>query len=267
MALDPGLKIIAPWRIWDFKGREDLMDFARKKGIPIPVTKDKPYSTDANLLHVSYEGGILEDPWNEGPEDMYAMTVSPETAPDKPEYVEIGFLDGDPVSVDGKDMTPAQILALMNEVGGRNGVGRIDLVENRYVGMKSRGVYETPGGTVLRIAHQGMESLTMDREVMHIRDSLVSRYAEIVYYGYWYGPEMRVLQALMDEAQRDVTGVVRVKLYKGGCMVVGRKSEKSLYSTDFATFEGDEVYNHKDAEGFIRLNALRMKIARLSGRA
>jgi argininosuccinate synthase len=198
---------------------------------------------------------------------MFVMSVSPENAPDKPEYVEIGFIDGNPVSVNGREMTPAEILTLMNEMGGRNGVGRIDLVENRYVGMKSRGIYETPGGTILKIAHQAMESLTMDREVMHIRDRLVPRYAETVYYGYWYGPEMRMLQALMDEAQKDVTGVVRLKLYKGNCMVAGRKSEKSLYNTDFATFEEDEVYNQKDAEGFIRLNALRMKIARLSGRA
>lgn len=266
MALDPGIKIIAPWRIWDFKGREDLMAFAKTKGIPIPVTKEKPYSSDANLLHISFEGGILEDPWEEAPEDMYTMSVSPEEAPDKPEYVEIGFVDGNPVAVNGDEGSPAEILTLLNEIGGRNGVGRIDLVENRYVGMKSRGVYETPGGTVLRIAHQAMESLTMDREVMHIRDGLVPRYAETVYYGYWYGPEMRMLQALMDEAQKDVTGVVRLKLYKGNCMVVGRKSEKSLYKTDFVTFEEDEVYNQKDAEGFIRLNALRMRIARLSGR-
>jgi len=266
MALDPGLKIIAPWRLWDFKGREDLIGFAREKGIPIPVTREKPYSTDANLLHISYEGGILEDPWMEPPEDMFKMTVSPENAPDNPEYVEIGFLQGNPVTVDGKERTPAEILEDTNVLGGRHGVGRADIVENRYVGMKSRGVYETPGGTVLRIAHQALESLTMDREVMHIRDGLIPRYAEVVYYGYWFGPEMRMLQALMDEAQVNVTGVVRLKLYKGNCVVVGRKSEHSLYNTDFATFEGDEVYNQQDAEGFIRLSALRMKIARLTGR-
>jgi len=267
MALDPTLTIIAPWRIWDFKGREDLVRFARDKGIPVPVTKEKPYSSDANLLHISFEGGILEDPWMEPPEDMFVMSVSPEKAPDRPEYLEIAFREGNPVAVDGREMSPAELLAHMNERGGRHGVGRIDLVENRYVGMKSRGVYETPGGTTLRIAHQAMESITMDREVMHIRDGMVPRWAEAVYYGYWFGPEMRMLQALMDEAQKDVTGVVRLKLYKGNAIVVGRKSERSLYSTDFVTFEEDEVYNQQDAEGFIRLNALRLKIAKLSGRA
>jgi len=267
MALDPTLKIIAPWRIWDFKGREDLIRFAREKGIPVPVTREKPYSSDANLLHISFEGGILEDPWAEPPEDMFVMTVSPEKAPDRPEYVEIAFQEGNPVSVDGEEMTPAGILAHMNRLAGRNGIGRIDVVENRYVGMKSRGVYETPGGTALRIAHQAVESITMDREVMHIRDGLVSRYAEAVYYGYWFGPEMRMLQALMDEAQKDVSGVARLRLYKGNCTVAGRKSEKSLYQTDFVTFEEDDVYNQQDAEGFIRLNALRLKIARLAGRA
>ena len=267
MALDPTLTIIAPWRIWDFKGREDLVRFAREKGIPVPVTREKPYSSDANLLHISFEGGILEDPWMEPPEDMFAMSVSPEKAPDRPEYVEIAFREGNPVAVDGREMSPAELLAHMNERGGRHGVGRIDLVENRYVGMKSRGVYETPGGTILRIAHQAMESITMDREVMHIRDGLIPRWAEAVYYGYWFAPEMRMLQSLMDEAQKDVTGVVRLKLYKGNAIVVGRKSDRSLYKTDFVTFEEDEVYNPQDAEGFIRLNALRLKIARLSGRA
>ena len=267
MALDPTLTIIAPWRIWDFKGREDLVRFAREKGIPVPVTKEKPYSSDANLLHISFEGGILEDPWMEPPEDMFVMSVSPEKAPDRPEYLEIDFREGNPVAVDGREMSPAELLTHMNERGGRHGVGRIDLVENRYVGMKSRGVYETPGGTILRIAHQAMESITMDREVMHIRDGLVPRWSEAVYYGYWFAPEMRMLQALMDEAQKDVSGVVRLKLYKGNAIVVGRKSERSLYNTDFVTFEEDEVYNQQDAEGFIRLNALRLKIAKLSGRA
>ncbi|MFP4035972.1 MAG: argininosuccinate synthase [Desulfobacteraceae bacterium] len=266
-ALAPDLEVIAPWRIWDFKGREDLIGFAREKGIPVPVTKEKPYSSDANLLHISFEGGILEDPWTEPPEDMFVMTASPEAAPDKPEYVEIEFRDGDPVAVDGEGLSPAGLLARVNELGGRHGIGRVDIVENRYVGMKSRGVYETPGGTILRIAHQAMESLTMDREVMHIRDGLIPRYAECVYYGYWFGPEMRMLQALMDEAQKDVTGVVRLKLYKGNCMVVGRRSQRSLYDTDYVTFEEDEVYNQEDAGGFIRLNALRLKIARLAGRA
>jgi argininosuccinate synthase len=265
-ALAPDLEVIAPWRIWDFKGREDLIGFAREKGIPVPVTKERPYSSDANLLHISFEGGILEDPWTEPPEDMFVMTTSPEAAPDKPEYVEIEFRDGDPVAVDGEGLSPAGLLSRANELGGRHGIGRVDIVENRYVGMKSRGVYETPGGTILRIAHQALESLTMDREVMHIRDGLIPRYAECVYYGYWFGPEMRMLQALMDEAQKDVTGVVRLKLYKGNCMVVGRRSQRSLYDTDYVTFEEDEVYNQEDAGGFIRLNALRLKIARLAGR-
>lgn len=267
MALDPTLTIIAPWRIWDFKGREDLLRFAREKGIPVPVTQEKPYSSDANLLHISFEGGILEDPWVEPPEDMFVMSVSPEKAPDRPAYLEVAFREGNPVAVDGREMSPAELLTHMNEQGGRHGVGRIDLVENRYVGMKSRGVYETPGGTILRIAHQAMESITMDREVMHIRDGLIPRWAEAAYYGYWFAPEMRMLQALMDDAQKDVTGVVRLKLYKGNAIVVGRKSERSLYHTDFVTFEEDEVYNPQDAEGFIRLSALRLKIARLSGRA
>lgn len=267
MALDPSLKIIAPWRIWEFKGREDLVRFASQKGIPVPVTPEKPYSSDANLLHISFEGGVLEDPWAEPSEDMFVMTVSPEKAPDRPEYVEIIFENGNPVAVDGREMTPAEILSRLNEVAGRNGVGRVDLVENRYVGMKSRGVYETPGGTVIRSAHQAMESITMDREVMHIRDGLVPRYAEALYYGYWFAPEMRMLQSLMDEAQRNVSGTVRMKLYKGNCIVAGRKSDRSLYQTDYVTFEEDEVYDQKDAEGFIRLNALRLKIARITGRA
>ncbi len=266
MALDPSLKIIAPWRIWEFKGREDLIRYARKKNIPVPVTTAKPYSSDRNLLHISFEGGILEDPWKEPPEDMFVLSVSPEKAPDKPTYLEIGFEKGDAVTLDGKRLSPASLLDRLNEAGGANGIGRLDIVENRYVGMKSRGVYETPGGTVLRIAHQAVENLTLDREVLHIRDSLVPRYSEMIYYGYWFAPERRMLQTLMDEAQRDVTGVARVKLYKGNCAVVGRKSERSLYHPDFATFEGEEVYNQKDAEGFIRLNALRLKIAGLMGR-
>jgi argininosuccinate synthase len=266
MALDPSLKIIAPWRIWEFKGREDLIRYARTKNIPVPVTKAKPYSSDRNLLHISFEGGILEDPWNEPPEDMFVLSTSPEKAPDKPTYLEIGFEKGDAVALDGKRLSPASLLERLNEAGGANGIGRLDIVENRYVGMKSRGVYETPGGTVLRIAHQAVENLTIDREVLHIRDSLVPRYSEMIYYGYWFAPERRMLQTLMDEAQRDVIGVARVKLYKGNCTVVGRKSERSLYHPDFATFEGEEVYNQKDAEGFIRLNALRLKIASLLGR-
>jgi argininosuccinate synthase len=263
MALEPNLKIIAPWRIWKFRGREDLMEYARSKGIPVPVTKEKPYSSDRNLLHISFEGGILEDTWNEPPEDMFVLSVSPEKAPDQITYVEIEFRQGNPLSLDGRTMTPAELLARLNELGGGNGIGRVDMVENRYVGMKSRGVYETPGGTILRAAHVAMESITMDREVMHIRDGLVPRYAEMIYYGYWFSPEREMLQTLIDETQKNVNGVVRLKLYKGNCTVVGTKSESSLYDPDYASFEGDEVYNQKDAEGFIRLSGLRIKIARL----
>ena len=263
MALEPSLNIIAPWRIWEFKGREDLMEYARSKNIPVPVTKEKPYSSDRNLLHISFEGGILEDTWNEPSEEMFVLSVSPENAPDQATYIEIEFKEGNAVAVDGESMTPAKVLEYLNELGGRNGIGRVDMVENRYVGMKSRGIYETPGGTILRVAHMAMESITIDREVMHIRDGLVPRYAEIIYYGYWFSPEREMLQSMIDETQKNVNGMVRLKLYKGNCMVVGRKSESSLYHPDFATFEGDEVYNQKDAEGFIRLSGLRLKIARL----
>jgi argininosuccinate synthase len=263
MALEPKIKIVAPWRIWELKGREDLIEYARARGIPIPVTKDRPYSSDANLLHISFEGGILEDVWKEPPEDMFTMSVSPEKAPDQPTIVEISFQMGNPVAVDGQEMSPANLLAHLNELGGQNGIGRLDLVENRYVGMKSRGVYETPGGTILRIAHQAMESITMDREVMHIRDGLVPRYAEMIYYGYWFSPERDMIQKLIDDTQKSVNGSVRLKLYKGNCIVLGRRSENSLYHAGFATFEEEEVYDQKDAEGFIRLNALRLKIATL----
>lgn len=263
MALEPGFKIIAPWRIWDFKGREDLMAYARSRNIPVPVTKKKPYSSDRNLLHISFEGGILEDTWAEPPEDMFVLSVSPENAPDLAEYVEIAFDKGNPVSVNGETLSPAGLLARLNELGGKNGIGRIDMVENRYVGMKSRGVYETPGGTILRKAHIAMESITVDREVMHIRDGLIPRYSDMIYNGYWFSPEREMLQALVDESQKNVTGVVRLKLYKGNCMVVGRMSSLSLYDPDFATFEEDEVYRQADAEGFIRLNGLRLKIAQL----
>jgi argininosuccinate synthase len=263
MALEPSLKVIAPWREWEFKGREDLMEYARSKGIPVPVTKEKPYSSDRNLLHISFEGGILEDTWREPPHDMFVMSVSPEDAPDKATFIEIEFEKGNPVAVDGESMTPAQLLAHLNNLGGRNGIGRVDMVENRYVGMKSRGIYETPGGTILRQAHVAMESITMDKEVMHMRDSLIPRYAEMIYYGYWFSPEREKTQVFIDETQKSVNGTVRLKLYKGNCMVVGRKSESSLYDPDFATFESDEVYNQKDAEGFIRLSGLRLKIARL----
>jgi len=266
MALDPELKIIAPWKIWDFKGREDLIRYAKKKGLSVPVTKEKPYSSDRNLLHISFEGGILEDPWQEPSDDMFVMSLSPEDAPDKATYIEIGFETGNPVALNGENLTPATLLQRLNEVGGQNAIGRVDMVENRYVGMKSRGVYETPGGTILRVAHIAMESITMDREVMHIRDGLTPKYSEMIYYGYWFSPERQALQCLIDETQRDVTGIVRLKLYKGNCTVVGRKSDVSLYSGEFVTFEEDSVYNQKDAEGFIRLNGLRLKIANLMKR-
>ena len=266
MAMEPGMVIIAPWRIWDFKGREDLVDYARARNIHVPVTKEKPYSSDRNLLHISFEGGVLEDIWKEPDEEMFQLTVSPEEAPDRATYTEIEFEKGNPVAVDGRKMSPANLLAHLNDLGGRNGIGRVDLVENRYVGMKSRGVYETPGGTILRTAHMGIESITMDREVMHIRDGLIPRYAEMIYYGYWFSPEREMLQSLLDQSQENVSGIVRLKLYKGNCIIVGRKSDHSLYDPDYATFEGEDVYNQKDAAGFIRLNALRLKIANLMKR-
>ena len=263
MALKPDLKIIAPWRVWQFKGREDLMEYARSRNIPVPVTKDKPYSSDRNLLHISFEGGILEDTWKAAPEEMFVLSVSPEAAPDEATHTEIEFKEGNPVSVDGSPMAPVELLTHLNALGGRNGIGRVDMVENRYVGMKSRGIYETPGGTILRVAHMALESITLDREVMHIRDGLMPRYAEMIYYGYWFSPERKMLQDMIDATQKNVNGVVRLKLYKGNCDVVGRRSESSLYHQGFATFEDDAVYNQKDAEGFIRLSGLRLKIARL----
>ncbi|OPY71663.1 MAG: Argininosuccinate synthase [Syntrophorhabdus sp. PtaU1.Bin050] len=259
-AMEPAIKVIAPWREWDFTSREDLMDYAKKHGIDVPVTKKKPYSMDRNLMHISYEGGILEDPWNEPNEEMFLTTISPEKAPDKPTYVEIDFENGTPVRIDGKAMSPATIVTHLNKVGGMNGIGRVDLVENRFVGMKSRGVYETPGCTILHAAHRAMESITMDREVMHLRDSLVSKISELIYYGFWYSPEMKTLKAFVDESQIGVTGTVRLKLYKGNCIVAGRKSDVSFYRQDFATFDKDAVYDQKDAGGFIRLNALRLRI-------
>jgi argininosuccinate synthase len=262
-ALSPYIRVISPWRQWQFKSREDLIAYARENRIPIPVTKEKPYSSDRNLLHISFEGGILEDPWAAPPEDMFLLSASPEKAPDRPITLEIDFEDGVPKGVDGKSLSPANLLQRLNELGGQNGIGRVDMVENRYVGMKSRGVYETPGGTILHIAHRAIESMTMDREVMHLRDSLIPKIAELIYYGYWFSPEMEVLKKTIDETQKDVTGTVRLKLYKGNCMVIGRKSEKSLYHGAFATFEKDMVYNQKDAEGFIRLNALRLRIRRM----
>ncbi|MBA4416846.1 MAG: argininosuccinate synthase [Syntrophus sp. (in: bacteria)] len=259
-AFEPNIKIIAPWREWSFSSREDLIDYAIKHDIDVPVTKAKPYSMDRNLMHISYEGGILEDPWNEPNEDMFLTTVSPEKAPDKPLYVEIDFEDGIPIKVDGKEMSPYTLVALLNKIGGANGIGRVDVVENRFVGMKSRGVYETPGCTILHVAHRAMESITMDREVMHLRDGLIPKISELMYYGFWFTPEMEVLKALIDQSQKGITGTVRVKLYKGNCIVVGRKAPKSYYRQDFATFDKDAVYDQKDAGGFIKLNALRLRI-------
>jgi argininosuccinate synthase len=265
IALDPSIRIISAWKDehWTFDSRASMIDYAEKHRIPIPLTREKPYSSDRNLLHISHEGGILEDPWAEAKEDMFVLTASPESAPDKATYVEIGFERGNPVSVDGATMTPAKLLDHMNWVAGENGIGRMDMVENRFVGMKSRGVYETPGGTVLWAAHRAVESITMDREVMMMRDSLIPKYAQLVYNGFWYSPEMKVLQGFIDITQEAVTGTARLKLYKGNCIVVGRKSPFSLYSEDFATFEKDLVYDQKDATGFIRLNALRLRIQAL----
>ncbi len=260
IGIDPSLNIIAPWRTWDLNSRKKLVEFAKNHNIPIPVTKEKPYSSDENLLHISFEGGILEDPWAEPDEAMYELTVSPENAPDKPTYLEIEFRNGDPVSLNGKEIDPLPLFLRLNELAGVNGIGRLDLVENRFVGMKSRGVYETPGGTLLREAHMALETITMDREVLRVRDSLVSRYAELIYNGFWFSPERELLQKTLDECQKTVSGVVRMKLYKGNCIPVGRKSNYSLYQENFATFEEDDVYDQSDATGFIRLNGLRLKI-------
>ncbi len=263
IGLDPKLKIIAPWRTWDLNSRAKLVAFAEQHSIPIPVTKEKPYSSDENLLHISFEGGILENPWNEPDEAMFKLTVSPENAPDKPTYIEIEFANGDPVAIDGEKMDPFTLFSKLNKLGGANGIGRLDMVENRFVGMKSRGVYETPGGTILRAAHRDLETITLDREVMRIRDSLIPQYAQLVYNGFWFSPERELLQTTMDASQKNVNGVVRLKLYKGNCIPVGRKSDQSLYQESFATFEEDVVYNQGDATGFIRLNGLRLKIQAL----
>ncbi len=266
MALNPGIKIIAAWRDdnWTFDSRKSMIDYSDKHNIPITMTKEKPYSEDRNLMHISHEGGILEDPWLEPDEDMFVLTVSPEAAPDKPTYVEINFEKGNPVAVDGEKMSPAKLLDYMNRLAGANGIGRVDMVENRFVGMKSRGVYETPGGTVLWAAHRAVESITLDREVMFMRDSLIPKYAQLVYNGFWYSPEMKMMQRIIDDTQENVTGVARLKLYKGNCIVVGRKSPKSLYREDVVTFDEDEVFNQQDATGFIKLNALRLKIQQLT---
>ncbi len=264
-ALKPDVKIVAPWREWGMKGREDLFAYAEKHRIPVTATKSKPFSTDRNLLHISYEGGILEDPWKESTEDMYTLAVPVEKAPDKPEYVEVEYEAGNPVAINKKRLSPAALLAEANRIAGSHGVGRVDLVENRFVGMKSRGVYETPGGTLLHAAHRAVESITMDREVMHLRDGMMPNYAELVYYGYWFSPDRVMLQAAIDESQKNVTGTARLKLYKGNCETVGRKSPVSLYNPELATFEAETVYNQKDAEGFIRLNALRLRVAKRRG--
>ena len=267
-ALDPNIKVIAPWRLWDLVSRDKLIEYAERRQIPIPRGKrgTPPYSTDANLLHISYEGLALEDPWLEADEEMFTRSVSPELAPERPTYVEVGFEKGDAVTVDGEPLSPASLLRRLNDLAGANGIGRLDLVENRYVGMKSRGVYETPGGTVLLAAHRGIESITLDRGAAHLKDELMPRYAELIYNGYWFSPERQMLQAAIDQSQEHVTGTVRLKLFKGSVTVVGRKSPVSLYSEDYATFEADTVYDQKDAEGFIKLNALRLRIGALAQR-
>jgi len=262
-AHDPNIKIVAPWREWRLNSRSELIAYAEKHGIKVPTTRAKPYSTDRNLLHISFEGGELEDPWKQPSKEMYTLTVSPQDAPDTPEIIEITFKQGDPVAINATSMSPANLLFELNRLGGRHGIGRADIVENRFVGMKSRGIYETPGGTILRAAHMAMESITMDREVMHMRDALIPKYSELVYYGFWFSPEMRLLQDMINQTQENVSGVVRLELYKGSCSVLGRKSDESLYREDFATFEDDSVYSQKDAEGFIRLNALRLRIHKM----
>jgi argininosuccinate synthase len=261
-ALAPQLKVIAPWREWDLGSRARLIEYAESRQIPIPRGKggEPPYSMDANLLHISYEGRALEDPWQEPDEAMYLRTVAPEAAPDQPRYIEVDFNAGDPVAVDGEALSPAALLARLNEIAGAHGIGRLDLVENRFVGMKSRGVYETPGGTVLLAAHRALESITLDRGAAHLKDELMPRYAELIYNGFWFAPEREMLQALIDRSQRHVTGRVRLKLYKGGVLVVGRQSPSSLYDDALATFEADTVYDQRDAEGFIKLNALRLRV-------
>ena len=258
-ALAPDLDVIAPWREWDLAGRADLMAYARERGIPVPVTKEAPYSMDANLFHISYEGGVLEDPWTAPPPGMFRLTADPVDAPDEPEEIVVGFEAGNPVSIDGDQLDPVRLLEEANRRAGRHGVGRVDIVENRFVGIKSRGVYETPGGTILHLAHRAVESITLDRELLHIREGLIPRYAEIVYNGFWFSPERTVLQGMIDHIQEPVTGEARLVLYKGGASVTGRRSPNSLYDPESATFEADEVYRQADAEGFISLNALRIR--------
>ncbi|WP_372879037.1 argininosuccinate synthase [Spongiibacter marinus] len=270
-SLKPGIQVIAPWREWDLTSRETLMAYCETHNIPVDFSSKKkksPYSMDANLLHISYEGGKLEDPYWEPEEDMWRWSVSPEAAPDKPTYIEIGYQNGDPVTLNGEALSPATMLETLNKLGGANGIGRLDLVENRYVGMKSRGCYETPGGTIMLKAHRAIESITLDREAAHLKDELMPRYAKLVYNGYWFSPERRMLQTAIDESQGFVNGIVRLKLYKGNVVVVGRKSDNSLFDEAIATFEDDAgAYDQKDAEGFIKLNALRLRIAANKGRS
>jgi argininosuccinate synthase len=263
-ALQPDIKVIAPWREWDFKGRMDLIAYAREHNIPVTATAEKPYSTDGNLMHISYEGGILEDPWAAPPEDIFQLTKSPETAKSEAEYLEVSFEKGEPVAINGKRLSPVQLLSDLNRIGGEHGIGRVDLVENRFVGMKSRGVYETPGVTILQAAHRALESITLDREVMHLRDSFGVKFAESIYYGFWFAPEFKLMRTMIDETQQRVTGDVRLKLYRGNSIVVGRRSPNSLYDEKIATFEADTVYNQRDAEGFIKLNALRLRLGQQS---
>jgi argininosuccinate synthase len=262
----PDVRVIAPWREWELRSRSDCIEYAKRHGIPVTASAEKPYSMDRNLLHLSFEGGLLEDPWQEPPADMFVLTCDPQAAPDQPEYVEIGFERGDPVAVNGEALAPAALLARLNDLAGRHGIGRGDLVESRYVGMKSRGVYETPGGTLLAKAHRALESLTLDREQIRIKDSLVPEYATIAYRGFWFSPERETLQAMIDATQRVVSGTVRLKLFKGSLQVVGRKSDQTLYREDFVTFEEDDVYDQADATGFIRLNALRLRLEALRAR-
>jgi argininosuccinate synthase len=263
-ALQPDIKVFAPWRDWEFKGRSDLIAYAEKYSIPVTATHAKPYSTDRNLMHISYEGGILEDPWNEPPADIFQLTRAPEEALDQPEYLELGFEQGEPVKINGEHLNAVALLERLNRTGGAHGIGRVDLVENRFVGMKSRGVYETPGVTILQAAHRALESITLDREVMRLRDSLGVKFAESIYYGFWFAPEFELMRRMIDETQTNVTGDVRLKLYRGNATIVGRRSPRSLYNENLATFEADNIYNQRDAEGFIKLNALRLRLRGLT---
>jgi argininosuccinate synthase len=263
-ALEPDIKVVAPWREWEFKGRSDLIAYAEKHNIPVTATHAKPYSTDRNLMHISYEGGILEDPWAEPPADIFQLTKAPEEARAEAEYVEIGFEKGEPVSINGEHLSAVALLEAVNKLGGEHGIGRVDLVENRFVGMKSRGVYETPGVTILQAAHRALESITLDREVMRLRDSFGVKFAESVYYGFWFAPEFELMRKMIDETQTSVTGDVRLKLYRGSATVVGRRAPRSLYNERLATFEAEDIYNQRDAEGFIKLNALRLRLRGLN---